>query len=85
VTDPAMIERYITADELAELMGVSIRTVKRWTSEGMPSETWGMRARRYRLSEAISWARDRGAPHDIIDLDNDRAARRNERPPTQRR
>lgn len=54
-----MSERYVTATELAELMGVSVRTVKAWTSQGMPSETWGMRARRYLPSEAMAWARRR--------------------------
>jgi phage terminase Nu1 subunit (DNA packaging protein) len=53
------LERYVTAGELAELMGVSVRTVKNWTAAGMPSETWGMRARRYLPSEATAWARAR--------------------------
>jgi phage terminase Nu1 subunit (DNA packaging protein) len=52
-----MSERFVTAAELAREMGVSLRTVRRWTAEGMPSETWGMRVRRYRPSEAIAWAR----------------------------
>ena len=55
-----MLERYVTAAELAELLGVSLRTVKAWTSEGMPSESWGMRVRRYQPSAAIAWARNRG-------------------------
>jgi phage terminase Nu1 subunit (DNA packaging protein) len=56
----AVTERYVTAHELAELMGVSERTVKRWVAEGMPSETWGMsRTRRYLPSECIAWARAR--------------------------
>lgn len=55
-----MTERYVTATELAELMGVSVRTIKRMTAEGMPSETWGMaHVRRYRASEATAWARGR--------------------------
>jgi phage terminase Nu1 subunit (DNA packaging protein) len=60
-------ERYVTASELAELMGVSIRTVKAWTRDGMPSETWGMRARRYLPSEAIAWARARPGRHNRAD------------------
>lgn len=45
------IERYLTARELGELMGVSERTAKRWRADGMPSETWGMsRTRRYLFS-----------------------------------
>ncbi len=55
-----MSERYDDQRELAELMGVSIGTVKRWTREGLPSETWGMRVRRYLPSQALAWARQRG-------------------------
>ena len=55
-------ERYVDANELAHLMGVSRRTVERWTAAGMPSETWGMgHTRRYRASEAMAWARERAA------------------------
>jgi phage terminase Nu1 subunit (DNA packaging protein) len=55
-------EVYIDASRLAVLMGVSRTTVKRWTAAGLPSETWGMkRTRRFRLSEAIAWARAREA------------------------
>lgn len=56
----AVAERYVDAAELAGLMGVSRNTIKRWTAEGMPSQTWGLRVRRYRLSEATSWAAKRG-------------------------
>ena len=61
MTAPPTMERYVTA----ELMGVSARTVKAWTSQGMPSETWGMRARRYLPSEAMDWARARAAAHNM--------------------
>lgn len=48
------------ARELAELMGVSTSTVKRWVVAGMPSETWGMsRTRRFLPSEAMRWAHER--------------------------
>ena len=51
-------ERYITPAELAEVMGVSLRTIRRMTAAGMPSETWGMgHTRRYLASEAMEWAR----------------------------
>jgi excisionase family DNA binding protein len=54
-------ERYITAAELAELMGVSTSTVKRMVAAGMPSETWGMaRTRRFLPSLAMAWASARG-------------------------
>lgn len=54
-----MIEPYLKATELAHVMGVSLRVVEQWTAEGMPSETWGMRVRRYRASEAMAWVRGR--------------------------
>jgi excisionase family DNA binding protein len=61
VTAPP-VERYLTAGQLAELMGVSLSTIRRMTAAGMPSETWGMaRTRRYLASECIPWARDRPA------------------------
>jgi predicted DNA-binding transcriptional regulator YafY len=50
-------ERYVTASELAELMAVSVRTIKRMTAAGMPSETLGMgHMRRYLPSQAMGWA-----------------------------
>lgn len=53
-------ERYVDARALAELMGVSARTIARWVAEGMPSETWGMRrTRRFLPSQAIEWASSR--------------------------
>lgn len=52
-------ERYVNRGELADLMGVSLTTIDRWVGEGMPSETWGLRTRRFRPSLAIAWARTR--------------------------
>jgi phage terminase Nu1 subunit (DNA packaging protein) len=53
-------ERYVTAAELAEVMGVSVKTIQRWRTEGMPSETWGMtHTRRYLVSECVPWAQAR--------------------------
>jgi hypothetical protein len=53
-------ERYVDAHELAELMGVSTRTLRRMVAAGMPSETWGLnRTRRYLPSQAIAWASQR--------------------------
>ena len=52
-----MMERYVKAKELAEMMGVSTRTIERMTAAGMPSETWGLaHVRRYRRG-------DRSGPH----------------------
>jgi hypothetical protein len=53
-------EPYIDARALAGIMGVSHASVKRMVSEGLPSETWGMkRTRRFRASDALAWARCR--------------------------
>jgi hypothetical protein len=53
------VEPYIDARRLAVRMGISVSTVKRWTAQGMPSETWGMaRTRRYLPSACMAWARD---------------------------
>lgn len=53
------VERYVTRQELAAMMGVSMRTIDNMVREGMPSETWGMRSRRFKPSHAIAWARSR--------------------------
>jgi phage terminase Nu1 subunit (DNA packaging protein) len=54
------LERYIDAQELAELMGVSVRTIRRFVAAGMPSESWGMsRTRRFLPSQAVAWAKTR--------------------------
>jgi len=58
--DAMTAERYVDASELAQLMGVSVRTIRRWTAAGMPSEDWGLgHTRRYLPSRAIGWARAR--------------------------
>lgn len=53
-------ERYVTRKRMAEIMGVSLKTLDKFVTEGMPSETWGLSARRFRPSLAIAWARGRG-------------------------
>jgi phage terminase Nu1 subunit (DNA packaging protein) len=61
-------ERYVAATELAELMGVSVRTIDRFRAAGMPSEDWGMkRTRRYLPSQAMAWAHARVAPNRARD------------------
>lgn len=56
----AVPERYVDAGELAALMGVSVRTIARMVTAGMPSETWGMRrTRRFLPSQAMAWAHQR--------------------------
>ena len=57
---PAPAERYVRARELADLMGVSTKTIERFVALGMPSESWGMsRTRRYLPSQCIAWAQAR--------------------------
>jgi hypothetical protein len=53
-------EPYLTRQQLADRMGVSVKTVDRLVREGMPSETWGLRSRRFLASRALAWARTRG-------------------------
>ena len=52
------VERYVSRQELAELMGVSVATVDRLVAQGMPSVTWGRRTRRFKPSVALQWARE---------------------------
>jgi excisionase family DNA binding protein len=53
------VEHYLTRAELARLMGVSVKTVDRLVAAGMPSETFGLRTRRFLASRALAWARAR--------------------------
>jgi phage terminase Nu1 subunit (DNA packaging protein) len=53
-------EMYVTREELARMMGVGVRTIDRFRAEGMPFESWGMRAVRFHPSRAMAWARTRG-------------------------
>jgi hypothetical protein len=70
---PVAAERYVTQGELAELLSVSLSTVKRWTRDGMPSECWGLRVRRYLPSQALEWAHARA---DNLPIPNQPPARR---------
>lgn len=54
-------ERYVTRAELARLMGIHVHTLDLWRAEGMPHETWGVRTIRFLPSQALAWARERGA------------------------
>ncbi len=59
-------ERYVSRAELARIMGVSVATIDRLVCEGMPSETWGRRTRRFRPSVALAWARSREYAADPV-------------------
>jgi len=54
-------EDYVDRRRLAEILGVSVATIDRMVRDGLPSETWGLRARRFRPSLAKAWLRSRGA------------------------
>jgi phage terminase Nu1 subunit (DNA packaging protein) len=56
---PVPLERYVDARVLADALGISTRTVTTWVAQGCPSETWGMRVRRFRVSEVAAWAKSR--------------------------
>ena len=56
---PLTPERYLTRQQLAEVMNVSVKTIDRMVRNGMPSETWGLRSRRFLASRALAWARTR--------------------------
>lgn len=63
------LERYRTRRELASIMGVSVATIDRMVQAGMPSEVWGLRARRFLPSEAVAWARRQGRSGTIVRLE----------------
>lgn len=52
-------EPYVDRKQLAAIMGVSVATIDRMVRAGMPSETWGLRSRRFRASAAVAWAHTR--------------------------
>jgi phage terminase Nu1 subunit (DNA packaging protein) len=52
-------EPYLTRQELAHALGISVSAVDDRRREGMPSETWGMRTRRFQLSRCKAWLRER--------------------------
>jgi hypothetical protein len=54
-------ERYVSRERLAQIMGVSVKTIDRLVVMGMPSETWGVRVRRFLPSRALAWAHERVA------------------------
>jgi phage terminase Nu1 subunit (DNA packaging protein) len=53
------LEPYVDRQQMARLMGVNVRTIDRMVRDGMPSESWGLRARRFLPSSALAWARTR--------------------------
>lgn len=55
----APVERFVTRQELADIMRLSVSTIDEMRREGMPSVTWGKRTRRFKASLAIAWAQSR--------------------------
>jgi phage terminase Nu1 subunit (DNA packaging protein) len=53
-------EPYVDRAEMARILGVHINTIDGWVRRGMPSETWGIRVRRFRPSLATQWVREHG-------------------------
>lgn len=59
-------ERPISRKELAAYLGVHVNTIDNWTRAGMPSTFIGTRLRRFKLSEALSWAETRHVCEDHL-------------------
>jgi len=60
------VERLVTREELAAIMGVHPATVDRLRRDGMPSVVIGRRARRFRPSVALAWAAARKGSHTEV-------------------
>ena len=54
-------EEFLTRAELAAELKVHVTTIDRWRREGMPSERWGKRPRRFLRSRAVAWLREQDA------------------------
>jgi hypothetical protein len=53
--------RWITRTELAAHWRISLKTLDALVREGLPSETWGRKMRRFNLAECEAWRRGRRA------------------------
>jgi excisionase family DNA binding protein len=54
-------DEIMTRGELAGYLKVSTRTVDRLVKEGLPSELWGPRLRRFRVAAVNRWLARRAA------------------------
>lgn len=56
-------ERYLSRRELADRLGIGLKSVDKLVNEGLPSHTWGLRTRKFLWSEVRRWldGRDRKA------------------------
>lgn len=50
-------EPYISRQQMADLMNISLDRLDHLVKQGMPSQTWGLRRRVFRASVALAWAR----------------------------
>ena len=53
-------ERYVTREQLADVLNVSVDTIDRMRKAGMPSVVFSKRTRRFELAQAVAWARSSG-------------------------
>ena len=54
-------DRYLSRAQLADHLGVCLKTIDRMVREGCPSHTFGRRLRRFRLREVEDWLERRAA------------------------
>jgi excisionase family DNA binding protein len=52
-------DRYLSRAELADYLGVCVKTIDRNVREGCPSHTFGRRLRRFRVAEVERWLHGR--------------------------
>jgi excisionase family DNA binding protein len=52
-------DRYLSRAELADYLGVCVKTIDRNVREGCPSHTFGRRLRRFKVAEVERWLRGR--------------------------
>ena len=50
-------EPYVSRQQLAEVMGISVDRLDYLVRLGLPSQTWGLRRRVFRVSVALAWAK----------------------------
>ena len=46
---------YITAQELADTLKISLETIRRWNNDGMPRTQLSAGAYRYQLGKVLEW------------------------------
>lgn len=60
-----MPEKHLTPRQLAERLGVPVKTIYKWNSDGTgPRRMTIGRHVRYRLADVVAWERERYADND---------------------